>query len=179
MGITLNPKTGFGVFSKLHTFADPFTRDVQTPFSEKTKAYLDELTSARNAGTLTYDQAQSTLDRLEDDYANFKFKADEYALQGDSQYKISEQARRTIDPYYEQWKATLQGDVKNLQPAMDPGAIPTIDTILGNRTGRQAAQQAGDQRRKRVKNSGYLATVLTKYKGTTGATAKPPALTGY
>ena len=176
MGVSLNPMSYFG---KGRRTADAFRTNYQDPFHKDVAGILDPLTAAREAGTLTFDQVSTAEQAFEDRLSKFSFDADAFAVKGGEQGNVVAQARETLDPIIAQWRAGFKRDRTELGPKLEVGKIPTMDSILANRSAKTAAEQAKEQQRKRSQAGGYMAAVLTKFKGTTGTTTRPKTATGY
>ena len=171
----MSTKTGVLGVLGIPDFDDEFVQ-----LGTKTKAYLDPITAKRDAGTLTLADVEGAQSQFEEDYSAYKFRLDQYALQGNGEMQIAAGARTALEPYAERWRTTLATEAKRLTPnPLELAAIPTLENILGGETARQRAAKVAEQQKKRSAAGGRLATILGNYKPSEGLTTQPKTLTGY
>ena len=144
-------------------------------FGTRTKAFLDPVTQAREAGTLTFDQVQQAQAQLEEEYDAYKFKLDSGSLSGDP--KVTEGFRTASGSYVDKWRNTLKLDAEKLGPKLELPAPPTLESILAGvgQTPKGQATSAAS----RVRKSLTPSSILTGYKPTTGTTTRTTTAVGY
>jgi len=167
----IGPAAGKQKKEFVSTYQDPFHKDVA--------GIVDPLVSKRDSGTLTYEEAFTAQQTLEDRISRFEFDADQYAVGGNDQATAVAGARQTLNPIIANWRNVLKADVDRLGPKLNLAAPPTLENILAGsgKTPTGQAKAAADAVKK--KKGGYTSTILTGYKPTIGSKPRPKTVTGY
>jgi len=132
--------------SQVHPYADIFVNNPdegQNVFGQNVAKIIDPITQARAAGTLTYAQAKTASQQLEDEIAHFFSSANAYAIQGTKQNKVVENAigpQGNLTPIIASWRDSLAQDLTRLKPKIRAPQIPTVGSIL-SRTNQTVAGQ--------------------------------------
>ena len=171
-------------FGKGRKKADEFVQSVQDPFSQRIQAIFDPVTEARKAGTLTYDQASTALDKFNAEVTDFTQAQKEFEALGGDYATVAGQSRKTIDPLITQWRADLQAHLDAMPkpetpPDLKPEDAPTLDTILGQTTPGQAASRAAARQRQAAMTGGRQSTLLAGRLATFAPPSRTAGLRGY
>lgn len=150
--------------------ANIWTKSVQEPFGERIKSIIDPTNAAAEAGTLTYEQAQSALGQYQSEVSALESAASQFEGLGSKQRTVIERFRKQFagPGYLADWQKTLEGHVSALKPAekAEPEAppekapgpedvLPKDQTILGQ------AKKAAIQQKKRATGAfGRSSTIL-------------------
>ncbi len=153
--------------------ASDFTSAYQTPFGQKLSQIFDPIVAAKNAGTLTFDQANQALTDFNQQWTAFDAAAQQWKSKGGDYEQVVDQAydpnqafMKTVDNV----RTSLTDWTTSLKPAdstdpNQPTAPPTLQQMLAalGLTPAGAGDQAADLAAKHAQQG--TKTILTGGQG--------------
>lgn len=178
---------GASMLGMAHPKANMFVQSIQNPFQRRVAAIVDPLGKLREAGTLTYAQAQEGQTKLETEIAAFQEQAKQFEGFGKEHAGVVAKARETLNPIIESWRAPFAKDLATLTPPEPPPAPtpPPPENPPGLTSAEMLTQATGaaeQQRKRALAARGRESTILTGPSGLmaiSGANTQRKTLLGY